>query len=264
MILGMGKADLATNCGPMCHLSWYRVSSPDHWFWHLLSSVMVLGIRKAVLGPRPGPGPKTPFLIPRTITGDIWHHSKCPGPSQDQSWAFFSPRTAFLIPKTITSDIISLPLLAMAISQWIHQFSSDHWSQALSGPVSIWMGDGNTRCCWHPLHCTILQLLCHQADKINSLLWQWPNHIEYTSYYLGRRHEVNGPCLSSPGSKVIFTVGEAVRSTCGKSEEKKEERFHIFLLQTILWPYTSYLWVPPRVPRQLMLILGKWPYNSYF
>ena len=44
--------------------------------------------------------------------------------------------------------------------------------------------------------------------------------------------------------RVIFTVGEAVRSTCGNShdddddeeeeEEKKEDRFHLSLLQTIL------------------------------
>ena len=35
----------------------------------------------------------------------------------------------------------------------------------------------------------------------------------------------------------IFTVGEAVRSTCGNShdeEEKKESRFHLSLHQTIL------------------------------
>ena len=28
-----------------------------------------------------------------------------------------------------------------AISRWIYQFSSDHWSQAASSPVSTWMGD---------------------------------------------------------------------------------------------------------------------------
>ena len=31
--------------------------------------------------------------------------------------------------------------LPTAISRWIYQFSSDHWSQAASSPVSTWMGD---------------------------------------------------------------------------------------------------------------------------
>ena len=41
----------------------------------------------------------------------------------------------------------------------------------------------------------------------------------------------------------IFTVGEAVRSTCGNSQEKKEEEedcFHLSLHQTIWWPNSKY------------------------
>ena len=45
----------------------------------------------------------------------------------------------------------------------------------------------------------------------------------------------------------IFTVGEAVRSTCGnphekeeEEEEENEERFHLSHLQTILCPYSKY------------------------
>ena len=44
--------------------------------------------------------------------------------------------------------------------------------------------------------------------------------------------------LSLPCQKGIFTVGEAVRSTCGNSHEKeekeKEDHFHLSLHQTIL------------------------------
>ena len=39
----------------------------------------------------------------------------------------------------------------------------------------------------------------------------------------------------------IFTVGEAVRSTCGKSDDEEEKNFHLSLLQTILWPCNSYV-----------------------
>ena len=38
------------------------------------------------------------------------------------------------------SNLSPLPL-PTAISRWIYQFSSDHWSQAASSPVSTWMGD---------------------------------------------------------------------------------------------------------------------------
>ena len=44
-------------------------------------------------------------------------------------------------------------------------------------------------------------------------------------------------CLSGhKGLRSLFTVGEAVRSTCGKSHEEKEKdnNFHLSLLQTFL------------------------------
>ena len=43
--------------------------------------------------------------------------------------------------------------------------------------------------------------------------------------------------ISNKNLTFIFTVGEAVRSTCGnshKEEEKEEKNFHLSLLQTIL------------------------------
>ena len=36
---------------------------------------------------------------------------------------------------------IFLTQMSTAIPHWKHQFSSDHWSQAMSGSVSTWMGD---------------------------------------------------------------------------------------------------------------------------
>ena len=69
-------------------------------------------------------------------------------------------------------------------------------------------------------------------------------------------HEKNTTIISQPLSwmfqtfndiqlNTIFTVGEAVRSTCGnphenEENEEEEERFHLSHLQTILCPYSKY------------------------
>ena len=41
------------------------------------------------------------------------------------------------------NSLLDSLLLPTTISRWIYRFSSDHRSQAASGPVSTWMGDGN-------------------------------------------------------------------------------------------------------------------------
>ena len=65
MVLGIRKAVL----GEKNAQDW-SCDGPGHLLWCHMSPVMVLGIRKGVLGPGPGLGPRTAFLIPRTITDD--------------------------------------------------------------------------------------------------------------------------------------------------------------------------------------------------
>ena len=76
----------------------------------------------------------------------------------------------------------------------------------------------------------------------------------------GKDEGERGAALSFPpsspsGREMIFTVGEAVRSTCGnphekENEENEEERFHLSHPQTILCPYSKYGHKKPTgVPR---------------
>ena len=69
MVLGIRKAVLGIFPREENAQDW-SCDGPGHLLWCHMSPVMVLGIRKGVLGPGPGLGPRTAFLIPRTITDD--------------------------------------------------------------------------------------------------------------------------------------------------------------------------------------------------